>query len=306
MRCAKCSVPILHKPVRGSGSIACASISAVRRGALTPEQKKRVVQRVNELIRDDFHLETRELPISEAAATGAIMMQGEKYGEIVRVVSAGPAVEFCGGTHAHSTGELGLFVLISESSIGSGVRRIEAAVSRAAEAIVERTSDTVAQLAETLATKPDDVLERVARIQAEMRDAQKTLGELKAKLAATDAQSYVDAAETIGSLKLVSALVHDADAASLKALADAIRAKLPHGVVALVGTSSDAASIFVSASDDAVKAGVHAGNLVKAAAALVAGKGGGAPAQAQGGGKDVAGAAAALHAIVSTLSAVPA
>ena len=275
-------------------------------GALTPDQKRRVVQRVNELIRDDFHLETRELPISEAAATGAIMMAGEKYGELVRVVSAGPAVEFCGGTHAHSTGELGLFVLISESSIGSGVRRIEAAVSRAAEAIVERTSETVAQLAETLATKPDDVLERVARIQSEMRDAQKTLGELKAKLAAAGAQTYIDAAATIGTLAVVSAIVTDADAAGLKALADAIRSKLPHGVVALVGTTGETASIFVSVSDDAQKAGVHAGNLVKAAAPLVGGKGGGAPAQAQGGGKDVSGAAHALEAIVSALAAVPA
>jgi alanyl-tRNA synthetase len=275
-------------------------------GALTPDQKKRVVQRVNELIRDDFHLETRELPISEAAASGAIMMAGEKYGELVRVVSAGPAVEFCGGTHAHSTGELGMFVLISESSIGTGVRRIEAAVSRAAEAIVERTSDTVAQLAEALATKPDDVLERVTRIQADIRDAQKALGELKAKLAATDAQSYIDNAETIGALKLVAAIVKDADAASLKALADAIRSKLPHGIIALVGTTADTASMFVSVSDDAVKAGVHAGNLVKAAAPLVGGKGGGAPAQAQGGGKDVAGAAKALETIVTALSAVPA
>ena len=261
---------------------------------------------MNELIRDDFHLETRELPISEAAATGAIMMAGEKYGELVRVVSAGPAVEFCGGTHAHSTGELGLFVLISESSIGTGVRRIEAAVSRAAEAIVERTSDTVAQLAETLATKPDDVVERVARIQSEVRDAQKALGELKARLAAADAQSYVENAESIGTLKVVSAIVKDADAASLRALGNAIRSKLPHGVVALVGTDGENASIFVSASDDAVKAGVHAGNLVKTAAALVGGKGGGAAAQAQGGGRDVAGAGKALDAIVSALSAVPA
>ena len=91
----------------------------------------------------------------------------------MRVVTFGPSKEFCGGTHAHSTGELGLFVLISESSIGAGVRRIEAAVSRAAEAIVERTGDTVAQLAEVLATKPDEVVERIARLQSEMREAQR-------------------------------------------------------------------------------------------------------------------------------------
>ena len=271
-------------------------------GALTADQKRRVVQRVNEMIREDHHLETRELPIAEAAATGAITMAGEKYGEIVRVVSAGPSVEFCGGTHAHSTGELGMFVLIAESSIGAGVRRIEAAVSRAAEAIVERTSDTGAQLAETLATKPEDVLERVARIQAEVRDAQKTLSELKAQLAATDAQAYVERAETIGAHRVVAVLVESAaDAAMLRALANAIRVKMPQGVIALVGTEGESAAIFVSASDDAVKAGVHAGNLVKAAVADVGGKGGGAPAQAQGGGRNVAGAKAALATILSAL-----
>ena len=271
-------------------------------GALTPDQKKRVVQRVNEMIREDFHLETRELPIAEAAQSGAIMMAGEKYGDLVRVVSAGPSVEFCGGTHAHSTGELGMFVLIAESSIGAGVRRIEAAVSRAAEAIVERTSDTVAQLAEALATKPDDVLERVAKIQSEAREAQRTVGELKARLATADAQLYVDGAETIGTHQVVAAKVADADATALRALGNAIRAKMPHGVIALVGSDGETASLFASASDDAIKAGAHAGNLVKLAAPLLGGKGGGAPAQAQGGGRNVAGIEDALAAIRTALA----
>jgi alanyl-tRNA synthetase len=198
-----------------------------------------------------------------------------------------------------------MFVLIAESSIGAGVRRIEAAVSRAAEAIVERTSDTVAQLAETLATKPEEVLERVTRIQSDVRDAQKTLGELKARLAATDAQDYVERAQILGAHRVVAAVVRDADAASLRALANAIRAKLPHGVIALVGTDAENASIFASASDDAVKAGVHSGNLVRAAAPLVGGKGGGAPAQAQGGGRTIAGADAALAAMLAALHATP-
>jgi alanyl-tRNA synthetase len=142
-------------------------------------------------------------------------------------------------------------------------------------------------------------------MQNDVREAQKTLGELKAKLAAADAQSYVDQARTIGDLRVVASIVPDADAASLRALAGAIRSSLPHGVIALVGTNGDGASIFVSASDDAVKAGVHAGNLVKAAVPELGGKGGGAPAQAQGGGKNVAGAAAALASVVTALSAVP-
>jgi len=270
-------------------------------GALTPDQRRRVVQRVNELIRDDYHLETRELPIAEALQTGAISMAGEKYGDVVRVVQAGPSVEFCGGTHAHSTGELGMFVLISESSIGSGVRRIEAAVSRAAEAIVERSGETLAQLAESLAAKPDDLVERVARLQNEIKEAQRALGDAKARLAAADADAYLERAETVGERRVVAAIVRDSDATSLRSLASAIRAKLPHGVIALVGTGTDGVALFASASDDAVKSGVHAGNLIRAAAPLVGGKGGGAPAQAQGGGRDVAGAEAALAAMRGAL-----
>ncbi len=270
-------------------------------GALTVEQRRRVVQRVNELIRDDFHLETRELPIAEALQSGAISMAGEKYGDLVRVVAAGPSVEFCGGTHAHSTGELGMFVLIAESSIGAGVRRIEAAVSRAAEAIVERTNDTLAQLAESLAAKPDDLLERIGRLQHEVKDAQRALGDARARLAAADADAYVERAETVGDRAVVAAIVPEADATSLRSLANAIRAKLPRGVIALVGTGTDGVALFASASDDAVQAGVHAGNLIRAAAPLVGGKGGGAPAQAQGGGRDVAGAEAALAAMRGAL-----
>ena len=124
---------------------------------------------------------------------------------------------------------------------------------------------------------------------------------MKSRLAATDAQDYVERAETVGSQRVVAAVVRDADAASLRALANAIRTKLPHGVIALVGTDTENASIFVSASDDAVKAGVHSGNLVKAAAPEVGGKGGGAPAQAQGGGRTITGADAALAAMVAAL-----
>jgi alanyl-tRNA synthetase len=275
-------------------------------GALSAEQKRRVVQRINELIRQDYHLETRELPIDEALATGALTMAGENYGPLVRVVAAGPSVEFCGGTHAHSTGELGMFVLISESSIGAGIRRIEGAVSRAAEAIVERTSDTVAQLAEALATKSEDVLERVARLQSDARDAQRALAEIKGRLATADAQTYVDGAATVGPHRVVAAVVPEADGAALRALAGAIRAKLPRGVIALVGTDGESASIFVSASEDAVAAGAHAGNLVKAAAPLVDGKGGGAAGQAQGGGRKIAGADAALAAMLDALRGAPA
>ena len=274
-------------------------------GALTPLQRRAVTQRVNELIRADYHQEMRELPIEEAKATGAVTMAGEKYGERVRVVGFGPAVEFCGGTHAHTTGELGLFVMLSESSIGSGVRRIEAIVGKAAEAYVERQQGTLATLGEKLSAKPDELVERVDRLQSDVRDLQKAMSEIKAQLAASDAAAYVERAEEIGGVRVVAAVVPEANAEALRALGNAIRARLKSGVVALVGTDGENASLFASAGDDAVKAGVHAGNLVKAAAPLVGGKGGGAPAQAQGGGKDPAGANAALDAMRGVLRKRP-
>jgi alanyl-tRNA synthetase len=271
-------------------------------GALTPQQKRAVTQRVNELIREDHHQNMTELPIEEAKATGAITMAGEKYGDRVRVVAFGPAVEFCGGTHAHTTGELGMFVLLSEGSIGSGVRRIEGIVSKAAERYVEQQQDTLATLSEALSAKPDELVERVERLQSDVRDLQKAMAEIKARLASADAATYADAAETVGPTRAVFAVVREANAEALRTLGNAIRSRLRSGVVALVGTDGDSVSLFVSASDDAVKAGAHAGNLVKAAAPLVGGKGGGAPAQAQGGGKDPAGADAALAAIRDLLA----
>ena len=275
------------------------------RGALTPLQRRAVTQRVNELIRDDLHQTMNELPIEEAKATGAITMAGEKYGDRVRVVQFGPSVEFCGGTHAHTTGELGMFVMLSESSIGSGVRRIEAVVSKAAESYVERQQDTVATLSEKLSAKPDELVERVEKLQTDVRDLQKDMNEIKARLAAADAAAYVANAEEIGGVRVVAAIVREANAEALRALGNAIRDRMRSGVVALIGTDAGNVALFVSASDDAVKAGVNAGALVKAAAPLVGGKGGGAPNQAQGGGKDPAGAEAALATFRELLRSIP-
>ena len=266
-------------------------------GALTPEQKRDVVRRINEMIRDDVPLRTQVLPVAQARASGAIMMFGEKYGESVRVVTAGPSVEFCGGTHARSTGELGLFLLLSESSVGSGIRRIESCVSRAAEEYVCRQQDLVGELAAALASAPDDLLERVAKIQRDVKEMQNAIGTLKARLAAEEAQIYVERAERADGKTFVGAVVRDTGAEALQYLSGAIRRRLHSGVIALAGIDNGAVSIFVSASDDLVRAGVHAGDLVKLAAPFVDGKGGGQPAQARGGGKKPEGAEGAVRAI---------
>lgn len=266
-------------------------------GALTPEQKREVARRVNEMIRDDTPLHTRVLAIEEARASGAIMMFGEKYGDRVRVVHAGPSVEFCGGTHAHSTGELGMFVILSEFSVGSGIRRIESCVSRAAEDYTQHQQELVSGLAASLASAPEELGERIGKLQRDIKELQNAVGDLKARLAAADAQAYVERAERSGEKTFVGAVVHEANAEALRHLSSAIRQRLRSGVIALAGVDDGTVSLLVSASDDMIEAGVHAGNLVKLAAPLVGGRGGGQPAQAQGGGKNPAGAGEAVRAI---------
>lgn len=272
-------------------------------GALSQEQKRDVVERVNALIRADHHGVTRVMTAAEAAASGAISMAGENYGDAVRVLQFGPSVEFCGGTHAHTTGELGMFVMLSEGSIGSGVRRIEAVVSKAAEAYVLQQQELLGSIAETLSAKPAELPERVDRLQSDVRDMQKALEDVKARLAASDAATYVERAEDIGGTRFVGALVREANADALKRLSAAIRQRLPSGAIALAGVDGASVSLLISLSDDRVAAGLHAGNLLKAAAAHVDGRGGGQATQAQGGGKKPAGAPAALDAVRAALSA---
>lgn len=266
-------------------------------GALTPEQKGEIASRVNEMIRDDTPLETKVLPLEEARASGAIMMFGEKYGDRVRVVKAGPSVEFCGGTHSHSTGELGMFILLSEFSIGSGIRRIESCVSRTAQEFVQRQQELIGDLSAALSTTPDELGERIIRMQTEIKELQNAVGKLRAQLASADAQTYVERAERKGERTFVGAVVHEANAEALRHLSSAIRQRMRSGVIALAGVDNGSVNLLVTASDDMVKSGIHAGNLVKLAAPLVGGRGGGQPAQAQGGGKDAAGAERAVQTI---------
>jgi alanyl-tRNA synthetase len=262
-------------------------------GALTMEQQDAVSQRVNELIRQDHHLETRELPIEEAKKTGAYWMAGEKYGELVRVVQAGPSVEFCGGTHAHTTGELGMFIMLSESSIGSGVRRIESCVSRAAETFVQNQQHLVETLSERLSSKPDELLDRVGKMQTEIRDLQKAVGDLKSRFAAAEAQDAKPEKLPNGRAIVVAEL-KDYSNDDLRSFVNAVHQRNSDAVIAVTSTSGDRVSMIVSVPETLTTQGIRAGDLMKIAAPHIGGKGGGGPTQAQGGGNNPAGAGAAL------------
>ncbi len=271
-------------------------------GALSREQQDAVARRVNELIRADHHLVTRELPIEEAKNTGAITMAGEKYGELVRVVQAGPSVEFCGGTHAHSTGELGMFVIVSESSIGSGIRRIESVVSKAAETYVEKQQHLVATLAERLSSKPDELVERVGKMQSEIRDLQKAVAELKARFAVSEAQD-ADAEQLPNGRRIIFKELRDYSNEDLRTVVNALRQKNADAVIAMVSTSGERVNMMISVPEKLASQGVRAGDLMKLAAPHIGGKGGGGPTQAQGGGNNPAGTAAAFVELKTMLAA---
>ncbi len=271
-------------------------------GALTTEQQDEVSQRVNAMIREDHHLVTRELPIEEAKKTGAYWMAGEKYGELVRVVQAGPSVEFCGGTHAHTTGELGMFIILSESSIGSGVRRIESCVSRAAETFVQNQQHLLETLSERLSSKPDELLDRVGKMQSEIRDLQKEVGELKSRFAAAEAQDMKPEKLPNGRAIVVAEL-KDYSNDDLRSFVNAVHQRNSDAVIAVTSTSGDRVSMIVSVPETLTTQGVRAGDLMKIAAPHIGGKGGGGPTQAQGGGNNPAGAGAALAELKAAVAA---
>ncbi|MGH7327326.1 MAG: DHHA1 domain-containing protein, partial [Polyangiaceae bacterium] len=271
-------------------------------GALTTEQKDAVASHVNELIRQDHHLLTRELPIEEAKSTGAITMAGEKYGELVRVVQAGPSVEFCGGTHAHTTGELGVFVILSESSIGSGIRRIESVVSKAAEAFIRGQQQLVGTLSERLSTKPDDLIDRVAKLQSEVRELQQALAQIKARLAMSEAQES-EPERLANGRRIVLSELKDYSNEDLRNVVNAVRQRNADVVIAMSSTSGDRVSMIVSVPERLVSEGLRAGDLMKIAAPYIGGKGGGGPTQAQGGGSNPAGISDALTALKAAVAA---
>ncbi|MGH7756700.1 MAG: DHHA1 domain-containing protein, partial [Vulcanimicrobiaceae bacterium] len=271
-------------------------------GALSPHQQRAVTERVNQFIREDHHLTTRVLPLDEAKQTGALTMAGEQYADPVRVVQAGPSTEFCGGTHSVSTGELGIFIIISESSIGSGVRRIEAVVSKAAEKYVLDQLELVDSVAESLSAKPQEIGARIDRMQHELRDVEKSRADIRTRMAEKKAERYVERAEQVNGVRFVGGTLSGTDVESLRQIAQAARSKVGEGVVAFAGTEDDSVSLIVLVSDGTTKRGLHAGVLLKAALPPIEGRGGGNATLAQGGGKKTDGAGAAIDAIRQALA----
>jgi alanyl-tRNA synthetase len=240
------------------------------------------------------------MPFAAAIARGAVYMKGENYGDVVRVVSFGPSVELCGGTHVDSTGEIGHFVMLAESAIGAGIRRVEGVVSEAADHYVLSVRDRMDEVGSALSTSADHVPEAVERLTVRQRELERRIETLQAQLAAQHAGEYAAAAKEIAGIRYV-ALEHDDQTVGARDLAESIQQKLPDGVVVIAAPSNGKVSLVVAAGGQAAKKGVSAKDVLAVLMPHIDGKGGGNPAIAQGAGKNAAGINAALAAVPAAI-----
>lgn len=256
--------------------------------SLTGNETRMVEGLVNEKILEDIPVQTFEKPIAEAQEMGAMMLFGEKYGDVVRVVQAGEySMEFCGGTHLAHTSQAGLFKIVSEGSSQAGVRRIEAVTGKAALLKTLDQERLLAEIAASLKTSPANAPALVEKLQIELKQREKELSALQKSAAGGQVDTLIAGASTAHGFPLiVHTLGEGADADAVRTLADEVLNKLPSGVVILGAVGGGKVSLAVKVSKDLVTRGVHAGNIVKAAAQVVGGGGGGRPDFAQAGGKD--------------------
>ncbi len=264
--------------------------------AMTQEEIAKVEEIVNEAIRKNLTVMTENLPIEEARKTGAAALFGEKYGDIVRVVSMGDfSKEFCGGTHVGHTGDIRVFKIVSESGVAAGVRRIEALTGEGVMKYYAGLEGQFFEAAKLLKAEPGQMAEKISHLLAENKALRSEIESLKSRLAKDTLGDVMDQAVEIGGVKFLAAQVGDVDMNGLRGLGDQLKEKLGESVVVLASEAGGKVSLIATATKGAMDKGVHAGNLIKAAAALVGGGGGGRPNMAQAGGKNPAGIPDALR-----------
>ncbi len=263
--------------------------------ALTPQELQRVEDEVNRAILDNASVHARVMPLSEALASGAMALFGEKYDDEVRVIEAGPSRELCGGTHCHCTGDIGPFLITKEESIGAGVRRIEAVTGVGALREVREVRDRLSRAAAALRVPPARLPEAVVQLSESRERLEKELAAMQRSGIDSVAASLLAKAVAVGSAKLVAADVGDGDVNGLRALSDRIRETIGSGVVVLGARRNGTAALVVYVTKD-LSPKVNADTLVKEVLApIIDGKGGGRPESASAGGKNPARLAEALE-----------
>lgn len=256
--------------------------------AMTDDEIKQVEDKVNEFILSSQKVEMMEMPIEEAKKMGAMMLFGEKYGDIVRVVKAGDfSTEFCGGTHVSNSGQLGLFKIVSEASVASGVRRITALTGKNVISYLDNQENVVKSLSKILKTGENDVVSRTQALANEVKDKEKEILRLNAELTKLKSADVFSKPVDIDGLELFVAKLDSATSDALRTMGDDVKSSNENAVAVIAGVNGEKASIVAVCGKNAVAKGVKAGDLVRQVASLAGGGGGGRPDSAMAGAKDV-------------------
>jgi alanyl-tRNA synthetase len=265
-------------------------------GPISDEQIREIEHQVNAEILANADTQARVMDIEAAQKTGAMMLFGEKYGDTVRVLDIGSSRELCGGTHVHSTGDIGLFKVVAQSGVAAGVRRIEAVTGEHALAYVQQMEDTVNQACAALKATPAELNQRLAQLLDQVRGLEKDMGVLKGKLASSQGDDLLAQAIDVKGVKLLAALLPGADAKALRDTLDQLKNKLKTAVVVLASVDGDKVQLAAGVTADTLGK-VKAGELVNFVAQQVGGKGGGKPDMAMAGGTQSAGLDKALASV---------
>ena len=271
--------------------------------AMTKDELSEAEKKVNEAILSALPVTIKELPIDEAKKLGAEAQFGEKYGAVVRVVSMGDySIEFCGGCHLKNTAQAGLFKILSEGGVASGVRRIEAVTGMGVYEYIKSKDSTIEAIAKNLKSNESDVVKKSEIVMEELKNANKELESINAKLASEKAGSVMSNAVKIGDIDLIAARMDGQTADSLKTMADDIKAKNENAVIAFAAQTDGKITFVVMAAKNAVAQGAHSGKIIKEISAIAGGSGGGKPDMAQGGGKDASKIDEALAAVADVIN----
>jgi alanyl-tRNA synthetase len=270
--------------------------------ALTDKELEKVEALVNAHILLGEDVSTLETDIETAKAHGAMALFGEKYGDEVRVVKMGEfSTELCGGTHVKNTSQIGQFKILSENGVAAGVRRIEALTGDNVRAYYEDMEKKMHEAAAMVKATPDTLADHIKKLQEELKAVKSENESLKAKEAQSALGDVMDKVVEIKGVKFLASALKDVDMNGLRDLGDQLKEKLGSGVIMLISEKGGKVNLMTMATDDVVKKGAHAGNLIKAIAKEVGGGGGGRPTMAQAGGKNPAGIDNALKAAPAVL-----
>ena len=259
--------------------------------AVTKEELKKIEKDVNKAIRQNYPVSITEMPIEQARKEGAMALFGEKYGDVVRTVKVIEtddkyySMELCGGTHVQKTGDIGMFKIVSESSVGSGIRRIEAVCGSACEKYVESLENKIDEIAAILKTSKVMVVPAIEKMLQDAKNLDTEISSLKSKLIAGEIDEYIKSAKDINGVNVIAFAVEGVDVKTLREMVDKVKEKQASAIIVIASKLQDKISFVISVSQDIVKQGYAAGKIAKQFAAKIEGSGGGKPDFAQGGGK---------------------